>query len=94
MCVQPEFSNYNVKTIGFPGEQWDWCEKQHYRFRVFINSDGGGYNHHTVEFQSLEHARAFILQFSITGPRCLYAEDTTGHIHYLNNEPQTGEKLL
>ena len=43
MCVQPEFANYNVKTIGFPDDQWDWCEEQHYPFRVFINSDGGGY---------------------------------------------------
>lgn len=86
MCTQPEFANYNVKTNGMPAEQWDWCKAQHYPFRVFINYDGGGYNHHIVEFQALEHARAYMRQFGISGSYRLYAEDVGGGIHYLNDE--------
>ena len=87
MCVQPEFVNYNVKTIGFPDERWNWCEEQGIAFRVFVNSDGGGYNHHVVEFQALEDARAFLEHFRISGLRRLYAEDREGHIHYLEASP-------
>lgn len=90
MCVQPEFANYNVKTIGFPDDHWDWCDNNNYPFRVFINSDGGGYNHHIVEFQSLEHAQAYMQRFGISAPRCLYAEDLDGRIHYLNTEQKDG----
>ncbi len=93
MCVQPEFVNYNVKTIGFPDEQWDWCDGQGIPFRVFVNSDGGGYNHHTVEFQSLEAARAFASHFGIEGHRRLYAEDADGKVHYLeSNQHPEGEE--
>ena len=86
MSVQPELVNYNVKVIDFSDEQWEWCEKQGYSFRVFVNSDGGGYNHHIVEFLSLEHALAFAEHFNLSGSRRLYAEDSEGHIHYLDDE--------
>ncbi|WP_372808587.1 hypothetical protein [Pontiella sp.] len=92
MCLQPEFANYSVKTTGWTDEHWNWCESRGMAFRVFVNSDGGGYNHHTVEFQALELARAFLEHFGISGPRRLYAEDREGKIHYLESTPKPGRE--
>jgi hypothetical protein len=40
-------------------EKVEWCEQQQFRFRVYGNYDGGGYNYYVFIFYSPSQAEAF-----------------------------------
>lgn len=84
MNEQPEFVNYNVKAYNSLDEFRRWRDEYKIQLRVFDNYDGSGWNYFICEFQTLEHAQAFMKHFNITGDRKLWAEDKDGHNHYLN----------
>ncbi len=78
-----QYRNYNVRVTNAGSAHQEWCDARGTAVKVFVSFDGGGYNHHVLEFQTLDDASTFMEFFGITRERSLWAEDTEGKMHYL-----------